>query len=126
MLKKHELQVGIYFKYEGKVEIMTEATLLNYYQYPNDQRKYDGVFLKEAHLDLFEEFGRTEKDGVPCHFNGDNIMIFKRDGYFDIFMHSELNGNVHFVMRAFYLHQLQLFYAIVEGGPLTIKNISII
>jgi len=59
--------------------------------------------------DLTEEFiletghfGRTEKDGVPSLFNGDNILLAIREErlggevykYFDAFLHNEVDGSI--------------------------------
>ncbi len=70
-----------------------------------------------------ENFSKTDKDGTPCFFNGDNIMLFDRGGCWDAYMHSEENGNVHFAVRLFYLHSLQNFYKAIEQEDLELKNI---
>jgi hypothetical protein len=69
----------------------------------------------------FQEFGETDKEGIPCFFNGDNIMLFDRGSYFDAYLHSEYNGNVFFATRLFYVHQLQNFHHAIEKQDLTIR-----
>lgn len=51
-------------------------------------------------------FGKTEREGVPSLFNGDNIMLAIREDkvrgvvykYFDAFLHSEVDGSIHFAV----------------------------
>jgi hypothetical protein len=69
----------------------------------------------------FQEFNETDKEGTPCFFNGDNIMLFDRGSYFDAYLHSEYNGNVFFATRLFYVHQLQNFHHAIEKQDLTIR-----
>lgn len=78
--------------------------------------------LTEEWLLKCEEFSKTDKDGTPCFFNGDNIMLFDRNGYFDAYLHSELDGSVFFATRLFYVHQFQNFYHSIEKQELTIKK----
>jgi hypothetical protein len=79
------------------------------------------IKLTEEWLSKFEYFSKTDKEGTPCFFNGDNIMLFDRVGYFDAYLHSEYDGNVFFATRLFYIHQLQNFYHAIEKKELTIK-----
>jgi hypothetical protein len=78
--------------------------------------------LTEEWVLKFEEFEKTDKEGTPCFFNGDNIMLFNRGSYFDAYLHSEYNGNVFFATRLFHVHQLQNFYHTIEKQELTIKE----
>jgi hypothetical protein len=87
-----------------------------------DTIEYRPILLTEEWLLKFEEFTKTDKEGTPCFFNGDNIMLFDRGSYFDAYLHSEYNGNVFFATRLFYVHQLQNFYHSIERQDLTIKE----
>jgi hypothetical protein len=78
--------------------------------------------LTEEWLLKFEEFSKTDKEGTPCFFNGDNIMLFDRGGCFDAYLHSEVDGSVFFATRLFHVHQLQNFYHAIEKQELTIKE----
>jgi hypothetical protein len=78
--------------------------------------------LTEEWVLKFEQFGKTDKEGTPCFFNGDNIMLFDRGGCFDAYLHSEVNGDLFFAARLFYVHQLQNFYHAIEKEELTIKE----
>lgn len=118
---------------------------INNYVYPFDDINYvdckilfrDSILVSAKDLDdtsnlypipltdewilRFEEFNETDKEGTPCFFNGDNIMLFDRKGYFDAYLHSEYNGNVFFATRLFYVHQLQNLYHSIEKQDLTIR-----
>lgn len=75
--------------------------------------------------DLTEEFilatgyfGRTEKDGVPSLFNGDNIMLaireYKTTKYFDAYLHSEVDGSVFFAVCLRTEEEFRNFYLGIE------------
>lgn len=86
-----------------------------------DNRKCKPISLTEEWVLKFEQFDKTDKEGTPCFFNGDNIMLFDRGGCFDAYLHSEVDGSVFFATRLFYVHQLQNFYHVIEKQELTIK-----
>lgn len=84
--------------------------------------QFEGISLTEEWVLKFEQFDKTDKEGTPCFFNGDNIMLFDRGGCFDAYLHSEVDGSVFFATRLFYVHQLQNFYHAIEKQELTIKE----
>lgn len=63
-------------------------------------------------------FGRTEKDGVPSLFNGDNIMLaireYKDYKYFDAFLHSEVDGSIFFAVTLRTEDEFRNFYLGIE------------
>ena len=63
-------------------------------------------------------FGRTEHEGVPSLFNGDNIMLVIREykdiKYFDAFLHCEASGNVHFAVTLRTEDEFRNFYLGIE------------
>ena len=71
------------------------------------------VLTKEFILGI-EYFGETEKEGEPCLFNGDNIMLFNRKGYFDAYLHSEYDGSVFYAARLFTQDHFRNFYLGIE------------
>jgi len=67
-------------------------------------------------------FGRTEKDGVPSLFNGDNIILAIREykttkgkyKYFDAFLHSEVDGSIFFAVTLRTEDEFRNFYLDIE------------
>jgi len=86
-----------------------------------DTSNLNPIPLTDEWILRFEEFNETDKEGTPCFFNGDNIMLFDRKGCFDAYLHSEIDGSVFFATRLFYVHQLQNFYHAIERQDLTIR-----
>lgn len=97
------------------LKIDAESQLLEY-------KDIEQIPLTEEWVLKFEQFDKTDKEGTPCFFNGDNIMLFDRGGCFDAYLHSEVNGDIFFATRLFYVHQLQNFYHAIERQELTIKE----
>lgn len=59
-------------------------------------------------------FDKTDKEGEPCLFNGDNMMLFENKGCYDAYLHSEYDGSVFFAVRLFSREELRNLYLGIE------------
>jgi hypothetical protein len=120
-MEAKDLRIGNFVVTNFKRE--KEVTDIDHVSFIEDFMKlYDPIPLTEEWLLKFEQFGKTDIEGTPCFFNGDNIMLFDRKDYFDAYLHSEVDGSVFFATRLFHVHQLQNFYYAIEKQELTIKE----
>jgi hypothetical protein len=59
-------------------------------------------------------FGKSVYDEIPCLFNGDNILLFDKGGFFDAYLHSEGDGSIFFAVRLFNINEFKNFYLGIE------------
>lgn len=113
MIRKSELSIGNWVYFDGEIRQIEAWMLIQ------PCKSILPIQLTQDILKKCDSFSITIKDGEKSWFNGDDIMI--READMALFLHSEVNGSVHYACILRYVHKLQNIYLAITDEELNIQ-----